>query len=136
MKHLIILVLALCCAGCLSLPEGEPPAGAIVSQQKAEKLSLKAAGERLITSLTMFTMTEMPGQPVAIDAPEASEEVIAMMKNVLQNVSAISGIRMEGRTARYTFKAVRRTEDGWLFTILDNMHGRSVIWQDSFQIGK
>ena len=129
--RIALLFLLVLCGGCWSLPEGKPPAGEIVRQTAKDTLSPKAAEERLITALTMFTMTELPGQPIAVEAPET---MLPLMKNVIQNVSAVSGIRQEGRTARFTFKAVNTGGTEWIFSILDNMKNKTVLWEDRFKI--
>ena len=79
--RIALLFLLVLCGGCWSLPEGKPPAGEIVRQTAKDTLSPKAAEERLITALTMFTMTELPGQSIAIEAPET---MLPLMKNVMQ----------------------------------------------------
>ena len=95
---------------------------------------MKAAEERLITSLTMVTLTDLPGQGIFLDAPEAVE---TMLVRVIQGIAPVSGVSLSGRTARHTLQALQDKENAntWIFILRDNMNEKS-IWQDRFQIIK
>ena len=102
-----------------------------MQQNENNTLTVRAAEERLITALTMVTLTDLPGEAVWLEAPEELEIVLL---RVLQNIAPVSGIVPAGKVSRFTLKAEQGKDGMWSFYLLDNLKSKAILWQDHFRI--
>src|SRR5574344_480729 len=103
------LLLGIAAAGCRNLPEGDAPDGAIVgSQMRSKPLSPRAAEDRLLTSLTLFTLNELPGARIRIDAPAVRRP---MLERVLHSLQPLSGVRAAGSDSPYLLRFTEKNSE-------------------------
>lgn len=85
-------VLLLICAGCESLPDGEPPQGDIVTNQVRTLYSESEAADYLATRFSIFMLENYPGSAVVCDA---DAETLSGALYALQESYHLAGTHQE-----------------------------------------
>ena len=129
----LFLCIALC--GCNSLPDGNPPDGAIVDNQvkkdgTMQKLTLRNALEFFISELINASSIYCYGENIQL---EAGNDSINHARYIINNAAKFSGVRLiSGRQGRYA--RLRSAINGRLWSmVLYDKNGRAV-WSETIEL--
>lgn len=129
----ILLSVLLC--GCNSLPDGNPPDGAIVdntikSSGSMQKLTLRNALEFFISELINASSIYCYGENIQL---EAGNDSISHARYIINNAAKFSGVRLiSGTQGRYA--RVRSAINGKLWSmVLYDKNGKAV-WSETVEL--
>ena len=115
-------------AGCNSLPPGDPPPGAIVSNRRPAELSPAAAEERLQTSFNAFVLLRSEPE-IALRLAANDPAALAVARRLVARSSRLAPVRIAAAADWVLTGSI--AGETWAFQI-DSPAGR--LWQERLTV--
>jgi hypothetical protein len=134
----LIAIVILGCAGCNTLPPGDPPKGPIVQPGEFKKnFSTDGAVNYMVTSLSAFCLRELPGGAVVkLDFKAHDVNLNILPRRVFLAVCPLARLRLvppESANVSLISRITGKDKLNWSMELKKNK-SNSVIWQEEIVV--